>query len=86
MISTNLKRRFYTSILLFFLIISIGYSDFVLVYSLIVLGVISILEFLNLTQKITINRLYFILLNTVFIIYIFLFCFLFLLFFKFYST
>ena len=80
MISTNLKKRFYTSILLFFLIISLGYSDFVLVYSLIVLGTISILEFLNLTQKITINRFFFILFNFVFIIYIFLFCFLFLFF------
>ena len=80
MISTNLKKRFYTSILLFFLLISLGYSDFVLVYSLIVLGVISILEFLNLTQKISINRIFFILFNIVFIIYIFLFCFLFLFF------
>ena len=80
MISTNLKKRFYTSILLFFLLISLGYSDFVLVYSLIVLGVISILEFLNLTQKINIKRNFFILFNIVFIIYIFLFCFLFLFF------
>ena len=80
MISTNLKKRFYTSILLFFLIISLGYSDFVLVYSLIVLGVISIIEFLNLTQKITNNRLFFIFFNIVFIIYVFLFCYLFLFF------
>ena len=80
MISTNLKKRFYTSILLFFLIISLGYSDFVLVYSLIVLGVISIIEFLNLTQKITSNRLFFIFFNIVFIIYVFLFCYLFLFF------
>ena len=80
MISTDLKKRFYTSILLFFLIISLGYSDFVLVYSLIVLGVISIIEFLNLTQKITSNRLFFIFFNIVFIIYVFLFCYLFLFF------
>ena len=80
MISLNFKKRFYTSISLFLLIILLALSDFILVYSLIVLGTMSIIEFINLTKKITYNKFYLIPFNLLFIIYIFIFCFLFLFF------
>ena len=80
MISTNLKKRFYTSILLLLLIIMLGYNNIVLVYTLIVLGSISIIEFANLIKKINLKRIFFILFNILFIIYIFLFCYFFLFF------
>ena len=52
MISNNLKKRFYTSIALLSLVILIFNFNLILMYSLIVLGVISILEFLNISKKI----------------------------------
>ena len=45
MIATNLKKRIYTSIFLFLLIFLIFNFNVILVYSLIILGVLSILEF-----------------------------------------
>ena len=80
MISTNIKKRVYTSILLLLLIIMLGLSNIVLVYTLIVLGSISIIEFANLIKKINLKRIFFILFNILFIIYIFLFCYFFLFF------
>ena len=77
MMTVNLKKRFLTSISLLLLIFLFLSSDFVLIYSLIVLGVLSIIEFLNLTKKIFDNRLYLFLTNFSFIFYIFIFCFLF---------
>ena len=47
MISLNLKKRIYTSIALFFLIILVLYYKFILAYTLIVLGVYAIIEFTN---------------------------------------
>ena len=47
---------------------------FLLVYGLIVLSVVSILEFFNLMSKIDIAKFVKIILNTVFVIYIFSFC------------
>ena len=80
MISANLKSRFYTSISLFFLIILIASSNFFLVYSLIILGTLSVIEFITITKKISSNKLFLIPFNLFFIIYIFIFCFLFLFF------
>jgi phosphatidate cytidylyltransferase len=77
MISKNLKKRIYTSIILFLLIFLILSFNIILVYSLIILGVFSILEFLNLTKKITENKIYSILINLFFIIYVFIFSFFF---------
>ena len=51
MISNNFKKRFYTSLVLLTLVILILKFDFILIYSLIVLGVISILEFLDISKK-----------------------------------
>jgi len=80
MMSANFKKRFLTSISLLILIFLFLSSDFVLIYSLIVLGVLSIIEFLNLSKKIFDNRLFLFLANFSFIFYIFIFCFLFIFF------
>ena len=77
MISNNLKKRLYTSLVLLALVILILNFNFILIYSLIILGVISILEFLNITKKIFKYRFSKIFYNSLFIIYIFIFCFLF---------
>ena len=82
MILNNLKKRFYTSIFLLLLFFLIFKSYIILNYCLIILGVLSILEFLNLTRKIFKNKLGLILLNIFFISYIFIFCFIFLMFFN----
>ena len=83
MISKNLQKRFFTSITLITLIFLFAFYDFLLVYGLIILGVISILEFLNLMEKINCQKFFKILLNTIFIFYIFCFCALFIFFFNF---
>ena len=57
MISKNLKKRIYTSLALLLLLYLIFFSKIVLLFSLIVLGVLSILEFLNITKNILKKRL-----------------------------
>lgn len=74
MISTELKKRMLTALVLFFLIFLIIINNFFLIYSLILLGVLSILEFLRLSKKILINKYYFTIINIFFITYIFIFC------------
>ena len=83
MISQNLKERFLTSFFLIALIVLFTKYDFFLVYALIVLGVLSVIEFLDITKKITANKLYLLISNLSFVSYIFTFCFLFIFFFKF---
>ena len=82
MILNNFKKRFLTSIFLLLLFFLIFKSYIILNYCLIVLGVLSILEFLNLSRKIFKNKLGLILLNIFFINDIFIFCFIFLMFFN----
>ena len=82
MILNNFKKRFLTSVFLLFLFFLIFKSYIILNYCLIVLGVLSILEFLNLSRKIFKNKLGLILLNIFFISFIFIFCFIFLMFFN----
>ena len=77
MISNNLKKRIFTSLILLSLLFFIFYFNFILLYFLIVVGVMSILEFLNLTKNIFTNKLYKFFINSFFIIYISIFCFLF---------
>ena len=74
MISKSTKIRFYTSLFLFFLIYLMISSKFFLAYTLIILGVISLIEFLSITKKIFSNFLYLIIVNSIFILYIFIFC------------
>ncbi len=74
MISKNLKQRSYTSIFLLVTIILIFYSKFFLVYSLIILGALSIIEFFGIIKKIFKNKLFFMFINSAFALYILLFC------------
>ena len=74
MISLNLKKRINTSILLFFLFFLILNYNLILVYSLIVLGVISIIEFYSLIKKILKNKIFSFFVNFIFTLYISFFC------------
>ena len=80
MISLNLKKRVNTSFLLFFLIFLIFNYNYILVYSLIILGVISIIEFFTLIKKILYNKIFAFFVNSFFTLYISFFCFMFLFF------
>ena len=73
MITINFKKRFLTSIVLFFLLFLIFYHNFFLVFSLLVLGAISVLEFIKMSKKIFKSTFFMFLANTFFIIYVFLF-------------
>ena len=77
MISLNLKKRINTSFLLIFLIFLIFNYNLILVYSLIVLGVISIIEFYSLIKKILNKKIFSYLINFFFTFYISSFCFMF---------
>ena len=80
MITANFRKRFYTStILLFFVFLIFNYKLF-LTYFLIILGVLSILEFLQISKKIFKNKLNLVPINLFFIIFIFIFCIIFFLF------
>ena len=74
MISNNLKLRILTSTILFFLIYLIYSFNYILVYSLIILGVLSLLEFINISNKIIKKKLYLYIFNIIFVFYIFIFC------------
>jgi phosphatidate cytidylyltransferase len=74
MISLNLKKRINTSILLFFLFFLILNYNLILVYSLIVLGVISVIEFYSLIKKIIKNKIFSFFVNFIFTLYISFFC------------
>jgi phosphatidate cytidylyltransferase len=80
MISGNIKKRFYTSLILLTLIILIFKYDFILIFSLIILGIFSILEFFNISKKVFRKKLYLISSNIFFTIYVFIFCFMFIFF------
>ena len=77
MIFKNIKKRLYTSILLILLVILISQYNYFLIYSLIVLGTLSLIEFFNLINKIFKIRFYSILSGITFSIYVFIFCILF---------
>ena len=85
MTKQNITKRILTSLILFLLIYAIYNFNFALVYSLIIFGVYSLLEFLNLIRKITKNFFYLLIYNFLFIFYVFIFCILFLYFFNFYQ-
>ena len=74
MIFKNLKKRIFTSVILFILFLLIFKSNLILVYSLIILAVLSILEFLSLSKKILNNKISFIMLNLFFATYLLIFC------------
>ena len=74
MITKELKKRIYTSLILLLLITLISSSNAILVFSLIVLGVLSVLEFINLINKTINNKFYSLISNLFFVVYIFIFC------------
>ena len=80
MITANLKRRIFTSFVLLFLVFLIYSYNFILVYSLIILGILSIIEFSQLIKRIFKKNIYLILLNSFFIFFIFIFCYMFIFF------
>ena len=59
----NLKDRINTSLILFFIIFLILKYKFIMVYCLIVLGVISLIEFFLISKRITKNQFYLSILN-----------------------
>ena len=80
MITNNLKKRIITSLLLFFLFFLIYNFNFFLIYSLIVLGVLSLIEFYNAINKIIKSKLLILSMNSIFSIFVSVFCYLFLFF------
>ena len=80
MITNNLKKRIFTSLLLFFLFFLIYNFNFFLIYSLIVLGVLSLIEFYNAINKIIKSKLLTLFMNIIFSIFVSVFCYLFLFF------
>tara|TARA_B100001057_G_C22815848_1_gene937386 strand:+ start:623 stop:1273 length:651 start_codon:yes stop_codon:yes gene_type:complete len=73
MITSELKKRLVTSFFLILILLIVIKSNFFLGFCLIVLSVLSILEFLNIIRKIINNKIVLILLNTFFILYVFSF-------------
>ena len=63
-----------------FLVFLIYSYNFILVYSLIILGILSIIEFSQLIKRIFKKNIYLILLNSFFIFFIFIFCYMFIFF------
>ena len=79
----NLKKRIFTSLALIFFIFLIFNSLYLMTSSLLILGILSILEFFNLSKKIFNKKIYFFLSNLLFIIFIFIFSFFFFLLYNF---
>ena len=75
MISHTTKKRIYTSLFLFALIYLIINYKFILGYTLIVLGVISFLEFYNLIVRILKKKIYLLIINFTFLLYLSIFSF-----------
>ena len=80
MISNNLKKRIYTSLVLLAIVFLIFKYSLFLIYFLIILGVLSILEFLKITRNIFNRRFTNYAVNSFFISYISIFCLIFFLF------
>ena len=72
--SSEFKNRVITSFFLIILLFLIFNNKLVLVYSLIILSVLSILEFLVISSRIISNKIYLFAINFAFIIYISIFC------------
>ena len=77
MTSENLKKRIITSFALLLLLFLIFFFDPIFIYSLIVIGVFSTLEFFNLVNRICKRLASRITLNIIFTTYLFIYCFLF---------
>ena len=73
MIKLIFKKEFYTSIVLLSLIFLIFKFNIILLYFLIILGIFSILEFIDVTKRLSINLFQLYLIKFNIFIYIFLF-------------
>lgn len=80
MIKKDLKKRVVTSIILLFALILMIKFNFISIYILITLGTISIIEFLQISNKIFKKYYFKYFFNFLFIIYILFFCYLFFIF------
>ena len=80
MILSNLQQRLLTSLILLFSVYLIFRFNQILIFFLLILSVLSILEFFHLVKKILIHRIIKIILSLFFIFYISVFCLLFLFF------
>ncbi len=85
MISLNLRKRIYTSILLLFLTLIVFGSHFLLTYVLIIASILSLIEFYTVINKINLNKLIDFISKLIFTLYIFLFSYIFFFFYKFYK-
>lgn len=74
------KKRFFTSLFLLILTYLIFTYNLISVYCLIVLGIVSIIEFLQITLKLFKKKIIYLIVNSLFAIYIFIFCILFFIF------
>jgi phosphatidate cytidylyltransferase len=81
--NTDFKKRIITSFCLLLLLYLILSNDKILVYTLIVLGVLSTIEFNSLIKKIKINNFYLFIINLSFIFFVLAFCSIFLIFYNF---
>ena len=79
----SLKKRIFTSVILIFFIFLIFNSIYLMISSLLILGILSILEFFNLSKKIFDKKIYSFLSNLFFIICISIFSFFFFLLYNF---
>ena len=70
----NLKKRIFTSLVLILVFSLFFVSNFFLVYGLIILGIFSVLEFLQLSKRIFKNNFSLVFFNIFFIFYVFIFC------------
>ena len=77
MILSEFKYRIFTSSILLFLIFLLIQNQFILMYSVLVFGVLSLIEFFDLIQKITKKILFKFISKTLFIIFVSTFCILF---------
>lgn len=74
----NFEKRLITSLVLFLLIFLIFKMNFFFIYTLLILSVISLIEFIKILKKIFYKKnLYVFIISLIFIIYLFFFCFFF---------
>ena len=69
MILNNFKKRILTGILLFFLIFLMFANKAVFIYTILVLGILSLLEFFKISKKIFKQKITFFLINISFIFF-----------------
>ena len=79
----DLKKRIITSIALIFFIFLMFNSQYLMTFGLLVFGILSLMEFFNLSKKIFDKKIYYFLSNLCFILFISIFSFFFFLFYNF---